>query len=165
MAVVVNAFMGRDLVLPEDRGYVPEEHLWARDEGAGVWAVGVTEPGVLLWGGVRQVELLAEPGESVKPGQTVCLLLTSRIRYLAAPVGGELRAGDLRGDPGRDPYGVCLFRVRARAGDAGSLVDAATYARALARSEGARNPSGASGPGSSICKALYWGIRQQRLDD
>ncbi len=164
MGIVVRAFMGRDLAIPEDRLYFPGEDLWVRDEGGGVHAVGLTEAGVLVTGGVRQVDLLVREGEAVEAGRTVCLALTAKVRYLASPLAGEVSFA--RPGPGinDDPYGTPLFRVRARNPDLSRLVDAAGYAAVLADSEGARNPGGAKGPGSSICKALYWGIRQQKLE-
>ncbi len=163
MGPVVRGFLGRDLEIPDDRWYFVPDHLWVRDEGGGVYAVGLTEAGWLLCGGVRQADLLVAPGEPVEAGQTVCLLLTAKLKYLAAPLAGRVFAGDtVAGEI--DPYGLPLFRVRTGSPDRSRLVDAVQYVRSLRDSEGIRNPGGATGPGSSICKALYWGLRQQRLD-
>ncbi len=164
MGIIVKAFMGRDLEIPEDRLYFPAEDLWVRAEGEGVYAVGLTEPGVLVTGGVRQVDLLVPEGEAVEAGQTTCLALTAKVRYVASPLAGEVRFARPGPELNDDPYGIPLFRVRAPDPDLSRLADAAGYAAVLADSEGARNPGGAKGPGSSICKALYWGIRQQKLE-
>ena len=163
MATEVQGFLGKSMRIPEDRVYLPAEHLWVREVAEGLWDVGVTEAGVLLWGGIRQVELLVDPGESVEAGQTVCVLLTAKVKYLSSPLAGDVLPVDLDADPNRDPYGAPLFRVRAGDAAAPRLANARSYAQCLKESEGMRNPSGATGPGSSICKALYWGIRQQKL--
>ncbi len=163
MAVEVQAFLGRNLTIPEDRHYVPEEHLWVKETEPGMWDVGLTEAGVLMCGGVREAELLVESGAAVEAGQTVCLLLTGKVKYLASPLTGRLLPGDLGEDVNRSPYGVCLFRIKGAGPAPEGVVDAAAYARALQDSEGARNPGGVKGPGSSICRALYWGIQQQNF--
>ncbi|GAB4272691.1 MAG: hypothetical protein Kow0092_27820 [Deferrisomatales bacterium] len=165
MGVTVRNFLGRELTLPDDRSYEPEEGLWVRETGDGRLAVGLAEPTVLMVGGVREVELLVEEGEDVAAGQTVCLLLTSKLRYLGSPVGGVVQRVATGPEVNDDPYGVPLFFVSPTPGQSAALADAATYARKLAQSEGARNPEGKKGGVSSICKAVYWGIGQQKLKE
>ena len=71
----VDSFLGRDMTLPEDRSYSPGAHFWFRSVEAGL-EVGVTEPGVALTGGLVELEVLAEAGASVVPGDDVAFATT-----------------------------------------------------------------------------------------
>lgn len=164
MAVRIEKFLGKTLTLPEDRRYAPAEGLWVREAGDRL-EVGLAEPAVLMAGGIRQIESLVEDGERVAAGDTVCLALTAKLKYLASPVAGRVTFPGAGTRVNEDPYGVPLFFVTPTDGPPEGLIDAAGYARALADSEGAHNPEGAKGGVSSICKALYWGIREQKLEE
>lgn len=165
MSVTVKEFLGRALTLPEDRAYLPGEGLWVRQTEDGTLQVGITEPALLLMGGVRQVDCLVEDGATVAAGDTVCLALTGKLKYLATPAGGRFAFANPGTTLNDDPYGVPLFTLAGSDTALSALADAAAYAEALRASEGARNPGGHKGGVSSICKALYWGIGQQELED
>jgi glycine cleavage system H lipoate-binding protein len=165
--ITVSNFLGRDLILPQDRFYDAEQGLWAQPQEGGRWALGLAEPAVLMAGGVRQVEPLVEEGEAVEAGQLVVLVLTGKLKYVQAPLAGvvsfppELEA--LAPQAAKDPYATTLFSITGPGGQPGGLADAAAFAKALSDSDGSRNPSGATGALSPTCKGVYQGIGGQRL--
>jgi hypothetical protein len=169
MSEIVNDFLGRTLEIPGDRLYLAGEGLWIKEQGAEErLAVGLSEPALLMSGPVRQVEGLAEPGSRVRRGQEVMLALTAKIKYLVAPLEGVIsfppELEPLVEGLGRDPYGTPLFFLAGADTGRGGLCDAAGYARSLDDSDGSRNPTGAVGPGSSTCKAIYMGLAAQKLE-
>ncbi|MDQ7785852.1 MAG: hypothetical protein RDU20_23425 [Desulfomonilaceae bacterium] len=167
MDVRFENFLGRELVLPGDRSYDPEEGLWVKQEHVGRWSVGMTEPTVLMAGTVREVELLVENGRDVTEGETVILLLTTKLKYIAAPVSGKLvfpeGVDSLPETIVKDPYGTVLFHIVSEQAEIGKLLDASGYAKALKDSDGARNPGGHKGGVSPTCKAVYAGIGEQSV--
>ncbi|MEW6350712.1 MAG: GcvH-related protein [Thermodesulfobacteriota bacterium] len=167
MDVQFENFLGRELVLPDDRSYDPTEGVWLKQEAAGRLAIGLTEPTVLMGGTVRQVELLVEDGSEVTQGETVILVLTAKLKYLAAPISGTLVCPeDLSSVSEKiveDPYGTALFYILPAKDEIGRFLDASGYATALKDSEGARNPGGHKGGVSPTCKAVYMAIAEQKI--
>ena len=164
MPVTVKDFLGREITLPEDRSYLPEEGVWVKEGSDGSLLVGLTEPALLLMGGVRQVESLVEDTVVVTAGETVCLALTGKLKYIASPANGRITFAHPGPELNQAPYGTALFSLTGTDTDLSRLADAAGYAEVLSSSEGARNPGGDKGGVSSICKALYWGIGQQEIE-
>lgn len=163
MAVTVNRFLGRDLIIPEDRLYWPEEGVWISEVSPGVQEVGLTEPAVLMAGGVREIEPLVEANSTVRAGDTVCLVLTSKLKYLSAPLPGAVTFAAGGGDVESDPYGTAIFQIQSASPKTGHLTDASGYAAAISHSEGAHNPDGAKGGISATCKSVYGALRQQKM--
>ncbi len=169
MSEIVHHFLGKSLEIPGDRLYLAGEGLWIMQQGSrDRLAVGLTEPALLMSGPVRQVEELAEPGSRVKAGQEVMLALTAKIKYLVAPLEGVIsfppEMDPLVEGLGRAPYETPLFFLSGADPASGPLCSAGDYARSLGDSDGSRNPTGAVGPGSSTCKAIYMGLGSQRLE-
>jgi glycine cleavage system H lipoate-binding protein len=160
-------FLGRDIILPDDRSYDSTEGLWIKREDGLRLSIGVTEPTVLMAGTVREIELLVEDGSEVSEGETVILMLTAKLKYIAAPVSGKLVCPkDFRSLPEkilRDPYGTALFHIISKEDEIGKFLDASGYANALRDSDGARNPGGHKGGVSPTCKALYMAIAEQNI--
>jgi len=167
MDVRFENFLGRELVLPDDRSYDPTEGLWIKREDGGRLAIGMTEPTVLMAGTVREVELLVEHGSKVSKGETVILVLTAKLKYIAAPISGTLSfPKDLDPLPEKiveDPYGTTLFHITSEKDEIGKFLDASGYASALRDSDGARNPGGHKGGVSPTCKAVYMAIGEQNI--
>jgi len=169
MEVRFENFLGRELVLPSDRLYDPTEGLWIRREEGGRFAVGMTEPTVLMGGTVREVELLVEDGSEVRQGETVVLVLTAKLKYIASPIAGTLvfpkDMGSLPEEIVRNPYGTALFHITSEKDEIGKFLDAEGYAKALRDSDGARNPGGHKGGVSPTCKAVYMAIGDQNITE
>ncbi|AFM24782.1 GcvH-related protein [Desulfomonile tiedjei] len=167
MGVRFENFLGRELVLPDDRSYDPAEGLWIKREDTAKLAVGITEPTVLMGGTVREVELLVEDGSEVSKGETVILVLTSKLKYIAAPASGRLVSpkdlGSLPEKIVKDPYGSTLFYILSEKDEISDLLDASGYASTLKDSDGARNPGGHKGGVSPTCKAVYMAIGEQNI--
>jgi glycine cleavage system H protein len=162
-------FLGTTFELSEDLRYVPKLGLWAKQSEGGL-VFGLTGPALLMSGGINDLEWLVPAGQRVSKGETVVFAITAKLLYLDAPVPGRVDFNlPLAGSPARvaeDPYGEgWLFRIEPENLGEGweSLSTAQEYVQALADSDGSRNPSGASGRGSGVCKAIYGGIRGQRL--
>jgi glycine cleavage system H lipoate-binding protein len=168
LSVKIAHFLGRELLVPQDRRYDIVEGLWVKEHDAGLLAVGATEATLLMTGAVREVENLVDDGAVVKAGDTVLLALTSKLKYIATPVSGRIHfpehLSDLPGKLTEDPYAEALFFVTEDPLEPADLTDAAGYAAVLRNSEGARNPSGSTGGASPTCKAVYMGLGQQKLD-
>lgn len=168
MSVTVEGFLGRTIEIPEDLLYDDREHLWLKKDSEGRWAVGLTEPAILMAGTIRQIELLVEDGQEVAEGETVVLALTAKLKYIACPLAGRLvYPADTEGIAdkiGDRPYDTPMFFLESEA-PTSRLLDAAGFGRALADSEGARNPGGHTGGVSPTCKAVYMGIRDQTIED
>lgn len=167
MDVRFENFLGRELVIPDDRSYDPDEGLWIKELDDGRLAVGMTEPTVLMGGIVREVEMLIEDGGHVNAGDTVALALTSKLKYIATPVSGQLicpmDVGSLPTKIAQDPYGTILFQIIPVKHKIGELLDAAGYADALKDTDGARNPGGHKGGVSPTCKAVYMALGEQKI--
>ena len=163
MNLNVDNFLGRNLAIPPNLRYDPEQHLGAAWDN-GRWALGLSEPGLLMAGSLRQ----AEPGQELAVGDMLLLALTAKLKYLTSPLAGVV---DYPPDmpaavsgAAQDPYAAPLMYLAAPQEAGSALADAPAYAVAVAQSEGARNPSGAVGGVSPTCKMVYQGIRDQRLE-
>ena len=167
MPVRVSNFLGRELDIREDRLYDPIEGLWVKEQNYRSLALGFTEPSILMSGPLREVEPLLEAGTTVQAGETVILALTSKLKYIAAPISGIVTfptfSADMIQGLADNPYGVPLFFLIPSQESFPGLVDAAQYADSLKNSEGSRNPQGSKGGVSPTCKAVYMGLGEQKL--
>jgi glycine cleavage system H protein len=165
----IEKFLGKRVQIPEDRRYYPEQGLWAKSDGK-VIIVGLTEPALVLAGGLTNLDWLVSEGESVTEGQAVAFAVTGKILYLNTPLAGTIHINaEAKENPSivsKEPYGLgWLFRLDPD-GDTDhvlqSLVDDQVYVESLKGTEGFKNPEGLKGGVSGICKAVYSGIREQK---
>jgi glycine cleavage system H lipoate-binding protein len=166
---VIDKFLGRQVTLPDNLRYFVKQGLWARlDENAVTF--GFSEPALILSGGIQDLNFLAEEGETVDQGQSILFAITGKILYIDSPVQGVIRFNpEAKTDPAeinKDPYSRWLFSVtpasladRAYRG----LSNCAAYLESLQNSEGFKNPEGLKGGVSGVCKAVYSGIRMQKI--
>ncbi|MBI5252715.1 MAG: hypothetical protein HY912_24735 [Desulfomonile tiedjei] len=168
MAIQIEDFLGTALSIPEDRFYEPEEGLWLKRQPDGTFAVGFTEPALLMTGAMRDIEMLVDSGAKVNSGETVLLGLTAKLKYIACPLPGIVTFPEQRDGLGSsimaDPYNTPLFFVDPSDFNERNLSNAAVYCDFLKNSEGARNPKGLKGGVSPTCKAVYMGLGQQKFD-
>jgi glycine cleavage system H lipoate-binding protein len=166
---VIEKFLGRQVTLPDDLRYFVKQGLWARlDENAITF--GFSEPALILSGGIQDLNFLSDDGETVDQGQSVLFAITGKILYIDSPVQGVIRFNtEAKTDPAainQDPYTRWLFAVTP-AGPANkvyqSLSNSAVYLESLQSSEGFKNPQGLKGGVSGVCKAVYSGIRMQKI--
>lgn len=167
---VIQKFLGKTVDIPEDRHYCLKQGLWGKIEDQTI-AFGLTQPALVLMGGVKDVDWLVEEGQMVQAGESVAFAITGKILYIDTPVAGALRYNPITvGNPAQinsDPYGQgWLFRIKP-VGDIDSayrsLVSAEFYLDSLRNTEGFKNPEGIKGGVSGICKAVYSGIGQQKI--
>jgi glycine cleavage system H protein len=167
---VIEKFLGQRVEIPEDRKYYPKQGLWAKPENDDM-VFGFTEPALVLAGGVNDLDWLVGENESVKQGQEVVFVITGKILYIDTPLQGIVFFNpELKQNlslTSQDPYGKgWLFRIKPDDGmdEAGKgFADAKEYEECLKGSEGFKNPEGLKGGVSGICKAVYSGIREQKL--
>lgn len=166
----IERFLGRRIEIPGDLHYSPKQGLWAKQEDHGVvW--GLSEPALVLNGGVKDLEYLVSERQHVNEGDAVLFAITAKILYVDAPMKGIIyfnsRAKENPSLLSKDPYhGGWLFRIeQEREGERvlEGLNSAEEYAESLGTTEGARNPEGLKGGVSGICKAVYTGIGEQKL--
>ena len=166
----IEKFLGKKVEVPEDRRYYAKQGLWAKAENQDI-VFGLTEPFLLLAGGFNELDWIAEEGRSVGTQEAVVFAITGKILYIETPVKGIVYFNHaVKQDPAivpRDPYGKgWLFRVKPETGVEPALksgIDAWEYITSLKGSEGFKNPEGLKGGVSGICKAVYSGIREQKI--
>ena len=167
---VIEKFLGQRVEIPEDRRYHPKQGLWAKEQGNDL-VFGLTQPALILAGGVNDLDWLVDDGVTVTQGQDVVFLITAKILYVSAPVAGVVFFNpEAKQNPSlaaKDHYATgWLFRIRPETdinAALQSLADAQAYIESLKGTEGFKNPEGLKGGVSGICKAVYSGISQQKF--
>jgi len=166
----IEKFLGKRVEIPEDRRYDPKQGLWAKSAGKEI-VVGLTEPALVLAGGLTGLDWLVTEGQSVVKEQAVAFAITGKILYLNTPFAGTIsinvKAKENPSIVSKEPYSLgWLFRLETD-GDTDhllqSLVDDQAYMESLKGTEGFKNPDGLKGGVSGICKAVYSGIREQKI--
>lgn len=167
---VIESFLGKRVEIPENCLYDIQQGLWASIEMQRI-TFGLTQPALVLQGGIKDLDWLVSQGQMVQTGDAVIFAITGKILYLDTPVAGTLSYNPYvrtnTAHLAEDPYGTgWLFAVKP-AGDphlaCGHLSSAAAYLENLKTSEGFKNPNGLKGGVSGICKAVYTGIGDQRI--
>lgn len=166
----IEKFLGKRVEIPEDRRYHVKQGLWAKPENQ-EFVFGLTEPALVLIGGVNDIDWLVQEGKTVMEREDVVFAITGKIMYLHTPVKGAIQFNpEIKQNSsvvGNDPYdNGWLFKIRpdtALESILGSFADAHEYIESLKGSEGCKNPEGLKGGVSGICKAVYSGIREQKI--
>jgi glycine cleavage system H protein len=170
MMVIIEKFLGRRLEIPEDRRYFIKQGLWARQD-EGFITFGMSEPALILAGGLKDLDWLVAEGDTVGQGATVIFAITGKILYLDSPIKGKIHFNDgAKHAPAivlDDPYQQgWLFKLESgeeTEKDFLQLAEASAYAGSLKNSEGCKNPEGLKGGVSGMCKAVYGGIVAQKI--
>ncbi|MBI5601754.1 MAG: hypothetical protein HY879_00200 [Deltaproteobacteria bacterium] len=170
MAYMEN-FLGIRVEIPEDRRYVIKPGLWAKKEDREI-VFGFSRPSLVLSGGLNDLEWLVPDGQEVQRGESLVFAITGKILYLDAPLTGIVRFNPQAAkDPSivsKDPYHQgWLFRLLPTEDLESAFQGFAAfqeYMEALKFSEGCKNPQGLKGGVSGICKAVYTGIREQKIE-
>jgi glycine cleavage system H protein len=166
----IEKFLGRRVEVPEDRRYYAKQGLWAKSDGQEI-VFGLSEPALVLMGGLKDVDWLVMEGSRVQEGDSVIFAITGKILYIDSPIKGIFhfnpqteKSPDLISE---DPYGKgWLFSVEPEEEAEKALqrlADAGTYIESLKGTEGFKNPEGLKGGVSGICKAVYTGIGEQKI--
>ncbi len=167
---VIEKFSGCQVEIPEDRRYYIKQGLWGLSAPPAI-RFGLTQPALVLLGGVKSVDWLVSDGDPVQTGDAVLFTITGKILYIDTPVAGTIRFNaDVKAvsdTVNTDPYGTgWLFEIQP-ATDLKTafkvLVSAQEYVKSLHHSEGCKNPNGLKGGVSGVCKAVYYGIGQQKI--
>jgi len=167
---VIEKFLGQRVSIPDELRYDIKQGLWAKTDGADV-IIGLAEPALVLHGGVNDLDWLVSEGEFVRQNQDVVFAITGKILYISTPFAGRIslnseakqRLACLKEDPYRRGW---LFRLAIDAGHHGALTrlaDSGAYLESLKETDGCKNPEGRKGGVSGICKAVYSGIRAQKM--
>ena len=167
---VIEKFLGQRVEIPEDRRYHSKQGLWAKARDQDL-VFGLTQPALVLAGGVNDLDWLVQDETSVQAGQDVVFVITGKILYISAPVSGVAFFNpEVKQNPSlasEDPYEKgWLFRINIDADKQEAsqvLADAQAYIESLKGTEGFKNPQGLQGGVSGICKAVYSGIREQKF--
>ncbi len=166
----IEKFLGKRVAIPEDRYYHIKQGFWAKPEDH-IIVFGITEPSLVLAGGVNDLDWLVENNDNVTQGQSVLFIITGKILYVDAPVGGVIAFNEeVKTNPSlisSDPYEKgWLFRIKPDVDVEKAIQafgDVQQYLNSLQRTEGFKNPEGLKGGVSGICKAVYTGIREQKI--
>ena len=168
---VIEKFLGHRVTLPDDLRYFVKQGLWARLDDSTI-VFGFSEPALTLLGGIQDLNFLADDGETVEQGQTVFFAITGKIIYIDSPIQGVIHFNtEAKTDPviiSQEPYARGWLFAVTPAGAAArayqGLSDCAAYLESLQNSEGFKNPEGLKGGVSGVCKAVYSGIRMQKIN-
>ena len=168
--ITIEKFLGRRVEIPEDRRYYIKPGLWAK-HGEHDITFGLSEPALILAGGLKDLDWLATEGQPVQQGEAVIFAITGKILYIDSPINGNIHFNnEVKHTPElvlRDPYNEgWLFKLEPGEGmekDFHGLAEASAYAESLKNSEGCKNPDGLKGGVSGICKAVYTGIGAQKI--
>ena len=168
--VIIEKFLGRRLEIPEDRRYSIKQGLWAKQE-EGLITFGLSEPALILAGGLKDLDWLVAEGQAVQQGETVIFAITGKILYIDSPLKGDIHFNnEAKRSPGLvldDPYDQgWLFKLTSGEETENgfyTLAEASAYAESLKSSEGCKNPEGLKGGVSGMCKAVYGGIVEQKI--
>ena len=166
----IEKFLGKRVEIPEDRRYFTKQGLWANSDGKEI-VFGLSEPALVLLGGLNDVDWLVTEGNDVQEGESVVFAITGKILYIESPMKGLVHFNpEIKESPEHilnDPYGKgWLFRIEPEEPTEKALhksTDANGYMESLKGSEGFKNPEGLKGGVSGICKAVYTGIREQKI--
>jgi glycine cleavage system H lipoate-binding protein len=132
---------------------------------------GLTEPALVLAGGINDLDWLVTEGQNVSVGESIVFAITGKIWYIEAPTNGKISFNSAaKAKPSlvlEDPYGQgWMFKIKPGKKVDDQLMHFATsreYLQSLQSSEGIKNPKGLKGGVSGICKAVYTGIRDQKI--
>jgi glycine cleavage system H lipoate-binding protein len=166
----IKRFLGQRVEIPADRRYHSKQGLWAKAQDHDI-AFGFTQPALVLAGGVNDLDWLVRDEESVQVGQDVVFVITGKILYISSPLAGVIFFNpETKNSPSlvsEDPYETgWLLRIKPSADKMEvrqTLDDAQAYIQSLRGTEGFKNPEGLKGGVSGICKAVYSGIREQKI--
>ena len=166
----IEKFLGKRVEIPKDRRYYTKNGLWAKSDG---WAIvfGLSEPALVLMGGLKDLDWLVKEGQPIKEGESVIFAITGKILYIDSPIAGIVYFNpEIKQSTSltlEDSYGKgWLFGIEPEEEVEKILhqfADADTYIESLKGTEGFKNPEGLKGGVSGICKAVYTGIRDQEL--
>ena len=167
---VIEKFLGQRVSIPDELRYDIRQGLWVKPDGTDA-VIGLAEPALVLHGGINGLDWLVTEEEVVGESQDVVFAITGKILYISAPFGGRIslnseakqRPACLR----EDPYGSgWLFRLAIGPEPLSALdrlANSGAYLESLKETDGCKNPEGLKGGVSGICKAVYSGIREQKL--
>ena len=167
---VIEKFLGQQVEIPDDLRYDSKQGLWVQMQNQD-FVFGLTQPALVLVGGIKDLDWLLKDQDSVTVGQEVVFAITSKILYISAPVAGVVSFNpEVKQTPSlvlQDPYGHgWLFRIQLDANTNKAwqtLAAAQVYIESLKGTEGFKNPEGLKGGVSGICKAVYSGISKQKI--
>jgi len=166
----IEKYLGKRVEIAEDRSYHTKQGLWAKSKDQEI-VFGLSEPAIILAGGINDLDWLVQEGQAVKEKEDVVFAITGKILYIHTPIPGKVRFNPkVKKSPSfveNDPYGDgWLFSIHPdiEVKSASPLfADFEEYMESLKATEGFKNPEGLKGGVSGICKAVYSGIRNQKI--
>jgi glycine cleavage system H lipoate-binding protein len=167
---VIENFLGHQVEIPDDLRYDVNQGLWGRRVDQTI-VFGLTQPFLVLAGGVKDLDRLVEESQMVQKGETILFAITGKLLYLEAPVAGSVQFNRITlENPSRivtDPYDQgWLFLIQPDGvlnQNYQALLSPQNYLEKLRHSDGLKNPEGIKGGVSGICKAVYSGIGEQKI--
>ena len=167
---VIEEFLGKRVEIPEALRYHINQGFWVKAQNEDL-VFGLTEPALILAGGINDLDWLVTEGQNVSAGESIVFAITGKIWYIEAPTNGKISFNSAaKAKPSlilEDPYGQgWMFKIKPEKKVDDQLMHFATsreYLQSLQSSEGIKNPKGLKGGVSGICKAVYTGIRDQKI--
>lgn len=167
---VVEKFLGKRVRVPDALRYIPKPGLWAKPN-EGFMMFGLTEPALVLAGGINDLDWIVSNDKTVVKGEAVLFCITGKILYIDAPLTGTIHFNENVKQNSSiitdDPYGDgWVFKIKSKQPVEkvlDQLLSADDYIQGLKETDGHKNPDGVIGGVSGICKAVYSGIRDQKI--
>lgn len=169
---VVEKFLGTRVSIPDERRYIAKQGLWAKSNKEFI-RFGLTEPALILAGGINDLDWLVSNGQTTAKGESVIFCITGKILYIDAPITGTIHFNEsVKQNPSiivDDPYEKgWIFIIKSEQPLEEALrqfLGADDYIESLKKTDGYKNPDGLIGGVSGICKAVYSGIRGQKIQE
>lgn len=167
---VIEEFLGKRVEIPDALRYHINQGFWVKAQNEDL-VFGLTEPALILAGGINDLDWLVTEGQNVSVGESIVFAITGKIWYIEAPTNGKISFNSAaKAKPSlvlEDPYGQgWMFKIKPGKKVDDQLMHFATsreYLQSLQSSEGIKNPKGLKGGVSGICKAVYTGIQDQKI--
>jgi len=169
--IIFEKFLGKRAEIPEDCRYYIKLGLWAKEADDRKIVCGLSQPALILAGGLNGLEWLVSEGKSIEQNEAVIFAITGKILYIDSPFKGRIHFNPVVKQRLElvlsDPYDQgWLFKVGAVENakeELNRLAEPWTYAESLKTSDGCKNPKGIKGGVSGMCKAVYSGIGAQKI--
>jgi len=88
---ILEGFYGQTITLPDNLYYYPSEQLWVKQEDRGRLVFGVTQAGVLLVSGFKQLDYIVGPGDEVDEDDGIFAAETYKaVIMVTTPVAGKI---------------------------------------------------------------------------
>ena len=113
---VIEEFLGKRVEIPDALRYHINQGFWVKAQNEDL-VFGLTEPALILAGGINDLDWLVTEGQNVSVGESIVFAITGKIWYIEAPTNGKISFNSAaKAKPSlvlEDPYGQgWMFKIK-----------------------------------------------------